>query len=158
LASTQITSVDDATRATAANTRPTVAPRVTQDAPTAEGSPAQINSSPAHSTAAAFRHASTQRLSENDGMRAAVTNAVPLLIPRVRDDDQAPETPPGQIDQLGHDAPHFAMIVLSDSCSALLIRSQRSHATGSINFVIAFSTQSRRSLGSIASSSQQRSP
>ena len=33
----------------------------------------------------------------------------------------------------GHGAPHFARIVRSDSCSARLIVSQRSHATGSIN-------------------------
>ena len=44
-------------------------------------------------------------------------------------------------------------IVLSDSCSALLTTSHRSQATGSISFSIAALTQSRRSLGSIASSS-----
>src|SRR5262249_21541231 len=46
----------------------------------------------------------------------------------------------------------------SDSCSALLTAAQRAQATGSTNSRTALSTQSRKSLGSIASSSQQRSP
>src|SRR5204863_8713046 len=46
----------------------------------------------------------------------------------------------------------------SDSCSARLTLSLRAHATGSIRSLIVSSTQSRRSLGSIASSSQQRAP
>jgi hypothetical protein len=53
---------------------------------------------------------------------------------------------------------HASKIDVSDSCSAPLTTSQRCHATGSINSMIALSTQARRSLGSIASSSQQRSP
>src|SRR4051794_13305322 len=55
---------------------------------------------------------------------------------------------------LAHDDPQFPRIVFSDSCSARLTTSQRFHATGSINSSMAPSTQSRRSLGSIASSSQ----
>src|SRR5262249_39809285 len=58
----------------------------------------------------------------------------------------------------GHRDPHFARTVFSERCSALLTLSQRFHATGSINSSIACSTQSRRSLGSIASSSQHRLP
>ncbi len=57
-----------------------------------------------------------------------------------------------------HDAPHFSRIVFSDSSSAWLTVSQRCHATGSINSTIEFSTHSRRSFGSIASSSQQWCP
>src|SRR5262249_2798465 len=53
-----------------------------------------------------------------------------------------------------HRITHFAMIVFSDSRSARLTASQRFHATGSIRFLISRSTQSRRSFGSIASSSQ----
>src|SRR6516164_2599260 len=52
----------------------------------------------------------------------------------------------------------FAMIVFSDSCSALLTASQRAQASGSISSTMASSTQSRRSFGSIASSSQHWSP
>jgi hypothetical protein len=57
-------------------------------------------------------------------------------------------------------APLFQLssTVRSDSCSALLIISRRFHATGSIRLLISRSTQSRRSFGSMASSSQQRSP
>ena len=55
-------------------------------------------------------------------------------------------------------APHFSRMVLSDSCSALFTTSQRRQAVGSIWLTISCSTQSRRSFGSIASSSQQRLP
>src|SRR5262249_709665 len=55
-------------------------------------------------------------------------------------------------------APHFSRMVLSDSCSGLFTTSQRCHAVGSINLTISCSTQLRRSFGSIASSSQHRSP
>jgi|SoimicMinimDraft_13_1059741.scaffolds.fasta_scaffold08339_1 hypothetical protein len=48
------------------------------------------------------------------------------------------------------------MMDCSDFCSSRLTRSQRSHATGSINSLIASSTQARRSFGSIASNSQHR--
>src|SRR5262249_1582716 len=58
----------------------------------------------------------------------------------------------------GHNAPHCSMVVFSDSCSAWLTISQRFHATGSINFLLSRLTQARRSFGSIASSSQHRSP
>src|SRR5262249_11758235 len=55
-------------------------------------------------------------------------------------------------------APQLAMIVFSDSRSALLMRSQRSQASGSISSWMDSVTISRRSLGSIASSSQHWSP
>src|SRR5215831_12051482 len=58
----------------------------------------------------------------------------------------------------GHNAPQFSRTVLRDSCSAWLTISQRLHALGSINSVIAFLTQARSSFGSIASNSQQRFP
>src|SRR5262249_4050618 len=67
---------------------------------------------------------------------------------RQRDDDG----------DLAHGRPQSLRIVLSDSCSALFTTSQRSHAMGSIRLSISRSTQSRRSLGSIASSSQHSWP
>src|SRR6516165_10417389 len=48
--------------------------------------------------------------------------------------------------------------VLRFFCSAVLTSSQRAQASGSINSLIAFSTHSRRALGSIASSSQHWLP
>src|SRR5262245_16345803 len=89
---------------------------------------------------------------------------------RIREDGPAAKTFSGEIDDArvksmmadgapgGHGAPHFSRIVLSDSCSAAFTTSQRCQATGSISLTISRSTQSRRSFGSIASSSQHRSP
>jgi hypothetical protein len=53
---------------------------------------------------------------------------------------------------------HCVMKSSSDSRSAALTASQRAHAVGSISDLISSSTRSRRTFGSIASSSQHRLP
>src|SRR5438067_7304251 len=55
-------------------------------------------------------------------------------------------------------APHWLRTVCSDSCSTLFTAAHRFHATGSISAAICSSALPRNSFGSIASSSQQRSP
>src|SRR5215813_5952651 len=91
-------------------------------------------------------------------------SAAPPKPPRrqVRERSEAPSVslvvPPTSDGGETQGFPHFWRIPLNDSCSALLTISQRFHATGSINFLISRLTQARRSFGSIASSSQHRSP